>query len=165
MADAIIEVKDVEFRYEGAEEEAVAGVSLRVERGEFVAVLGRNGSGKSTLAKLLNALNIPQKGEIWIDGVAAHEEANSLEVRKRCGMVFQNPDNQIVATVVEEDCAFGLENLGVPPEEIRRRVDGALRSRGHAGLRRGRAAHALRRPEAARGHRRRAGHAAEDHRL
>ena len=127
MADAIIEVKDVEFRYEGAEEEAVAGVSLRVERGEFVAVLGRNGSGKSTLAKLLNALNIPQKGEIWIDGVAAHEEANSLEVRKRCGMVFQNPDNQIVATVVEEDCAFGLENLGVPPEEIRRRVDEALR--------------------------------------
>ena len=127
MADAIIEVKDVEFRYEGAEEEAVAGVSLRVERGEFVAVLGRNGSGKSTFAKLLNALNIPQKGEIWIDGVAAHEEANSLEVRKKCGMVFQNPDNQIVATVVEEDCAFGLENLGVPPEEIRRRVDEALR--------------------------------------
>ena len=130
MAEAIIEVKDVEFRYEGAEEEAVAGVSLRVERGEFVAVLGRNGSGKSTLAKLLNALNIPQKGEIWIDGVAAHEEANSLEVRKRCGMVFQNPDNQIVATVVEEDCAFGLENLGVPPGDIRRRVDGALEAVG-----------------------------------
>ena len=130
MADAIIEVKDVEFRYEGAEEDAVAGVSLRVERGEFVAVLGRNGSGKSTLAKLLNALNIPQKGEIWIDGVAAHEEENSLEVRKRCGMVFQNPDNQIVATVVEEDCAFGLENLGVPPEDIRRRVDGALKTVG-----------------------------------
>ena len=130
MADAIIEVKDVEFRYEGAEEDAVAGVSLRVERGEFVAVLGRNGSGKSTLAKLLNALNIPQKGEIWIDGVAAHEEANSLEVRKRCGMIFQNPDNQIVATVVEEDCAFGLENLGVPPEDIRRRVDDALEAVG-----------------------------------
>ena len=130
MAEAIIEVKDVEFRYEGAEEEAVAGVSLRVERGEFVAVLGRNGSGKSTLAKLLNALNIPQKGEIWIDGVAAHEEANSLEVRKKCGMVFQNPDNQIVATVVEEDCAFGLENLGVAPDEIRRRVDGALEAVG-----------------------------------
>ena len=127
MAEAIIEVKDVEFRYEGAEEDAVAGVSLRVERGEFVAVLGRNGSGKSTLAKLLNALNIPQKGEVWIDGIAAHEEKNSLEVRKKCGMVFQNPDNQIVATVVEEDCAFGLENLGVPPEEIRRRVDEALR--------------------------------------
>ena len=130
MADAIIEVKDVEFRYEGAEEDAVAGVSLRVERGEFVAVLGRNGSGKSTLAKLLNALNIPQKGEIWIDGVAAHEEANSLEVRKRCGMIFQNPDNQIVATVVEEDCAFGLENLGVPPGDIRRRVDEALKTVG-----------------------------------
>ena len=130
MADAIIEVKDVEFRYEGAEEEAVAGVSLRVERGEFVAVLGRNGSGKSTLAKLLNALNLPQKGEIWIDGTAAHEEKNSLEVRKKCGMIFQNPDNQIVATVVEEDCAFGLENLGVPPGEIRRRVDEALKTVG-----------------------------------
>ena len=130
MGEAIIEAKDVEFRYEGAEEDAVAGVSLRVERGEFVAVLGRNGSGKSTLAKLLNALNIPQKGEIWVDGIAAHEEKNSLEVRKRCGMVFQNPDNQIVATVVEEDCAFGLENLGVPPEEIRSRVDRALRDVG-----------------------------------
>ena len=126
MADAIIRAEDVEFRYEGAQEDAVSGVSLQVERGEFVAVLGRNGSGKSTLAKLLNALNIPQKGEIWIDGVAAHEEKNSLEVRKKCGMVFQNPDNQIVATVVEEDCAFGLENLGVPPGEIRRRVDEAL---------------------------------------
>ena len=130
VGEAIIEAKDVEFRYEGAEEDAVAGVSLRVERGEFVAVLGRNGSGKSTLAKLLNALNIPQKGEIWVDGIAAHEEKNSLEVRKRCGMVFQNPDNQIVATVVEEDCAFGLENLGVPPEEIRSRVDRALRDVG-----------------------------------
>ena len=126
MADAIIRAEDVEFRYEGAQEDAVSGVSLQVERGEFVAVLGRNGSGKSTLAKLLNALNIPQKGEIWIDGIAAHEEKNSLEVRKKCGMVFQNPDNQIVATVVEEDCAFGLENLGVAPDEIRRRVDGAL---------------------------------------
>lgn len=130
MADAIIEVKDVEFRYEGAEEEAVAGVSLRVERGEFVAVLGRNGSGKSTLAKLLNALNIPQKGEIWIDGVAAHEEANSLEVRKKCGMVFQNPDNQIVSNVVEEDVAFAPENLGVASQEIRQRVDDALRAVG-----------------------------------
>ena len=130
MADAIIQVKDVEFRYEGAQEDAVSGVSLQVERGEFVAVLGRNGSGKSTLAKLLNALNIPQKGEIWIDGVAAHEEKNSLEVRKKCGMVFQNTDNQIVATVVEEDCAFGLENLGVPPGDIRRRVDEALKTVG-----------------------------------
>ena len=132
MADTIIEIKNAEFRYEGAEEDAVSGVSLCVERGEFVAVLGRNGSGKSTLAKLLNALNLPQKGEIWIDGIAAHEEKNSLEVRKRCGMVFQNPDNQIVATVVEEDCAFGLENLGVPPKEIRSRVDAALAAVGMA---------------------------------
>ena len=92
----------------------------------IITLDGPAGVGKSTLAKLLNALNIPQKGEIWIDGVAAHEEANSLEVRKRCGMVFQNPDNQIVATVVEEDVAFGLENIGVPPKEIRERVDRAL---------------------------------------
>ena len=130
MAEEIIRVQDAEYRYDGAQEDAVAGVSFAVSRGEFVAVLGRNGSGKSTLAKLLNALILPQKGEVYIDGIAAHEEKNSLEVRKRCGMVFQNPDNQIVATVVEEDCAFGLENLGVPPEEIRRRVDEALEAVG-----------------------------------
>ena len=126
MAGEIIRVQDAEFRYEGAQFDAVAGVSFAVSQGEFVAVLGRNGSGKSTLAKLLNALNLPQKGEVYIDGVAAHKEENSLEVRRRCGMVFQNPDNQIVATVVEEDCAFGLENLGVPPDEIRTRVNEAL---------------------------------------
>ena len=126
MTQEIIRVKDAQFHYEGAQEEAVAGVSLTVLRGEFVAILGRNGSGKSTLAKLLNALNIPQKGEVFIDGLAAHEEKNSLDVRRVCGMVFQNPDNQIVATVVEEDCAFGLENLGVPAREIRTRVDEAL---------------------------------------
>ena len=126
MADEIIRVKDVTYHYEGAEKEAVSGVSLQIGRGEFVAVLGRNGSGKSTLAKLLNALILPESGEILIDGIAAHEEKNCYAVRERCGMVFQNPDNQIVATIVEEDCAFGLENLGVEPAEIRRRVDGAL---------------------------------------
>ena len=126
MAEKIIQVNNAEFRYDGADENAVAGVSMSIEAGEFVAVLGRNGSGKSTLAKLLNALNIPQSGEVFIDGFAAHDEKNSFEVRKRCGMVFQNPDNQIVATIVEEDCAFGLENLGVASDEIRRRVDEAL---------------------------------------
>ena len=133
MADAIIEVKDVEFRYEGAEEEAVAGVSLRVERGEFVAVLGRNGSGKSTLAKLLNMILLPDSGRIVIDGRWITPDMDDDEVaavRRDIGMVFQNPDNQIVATVVEEDVAFGPENLGVPPEQIRARVDAALEAVG-----------------------------------
>jgi len=130
MAEAIIRVEGAEFRYEGADEDAVSGVSVEIAAGEFVAVLGRNGSGKSTLAKLLNALILPKAGEVYIDGVAAHEEKNSLAVRKMCGMVFQNPDNQIVATIVEEDCAFGPENIGVPPAEIRERVDSALRAVG-----------------------------------
>jgi len=130
MAEAIIRVEGAEFRYEGADEDAVSGVSVEIAAGEFVAVLGRNGSGKSTLAKLLNALILPKSGEVYVDGVAAHEEKNSLAVRKMCGMVFQNPDNQIVATIVEEDCAFGPENIGVPPAEIRERVDSALRAVG-----------------------------------
>ncbi|NLF29006.1 MAG: energy-coupling factor transporter ATPase [Clostridiales bacterium] len=130
MAEAIIRVEGAEFRYEGADEDAVSGVSVAIAAGEFVAVLGRNGSGKSTLAKLLNALILPKSGEVYVDGVAAHDERNSLAVRKTCGMVFQNPDNQIVATIVEEDCAFGPENIGVPPEEIRLRVDAALKAVG-----------------------------------
>ena len=130
MGQEIIRVQDVVYHYEGSEAEAVAGVSLQVERGEFVAVLGRNGSGKSTLAKLLNALILPASGEIYIDGLAAHVADNAYDVRKKCGMVFQNPDNQIIATIVEEDCAFGLENLGVEPKEIRRRVDEALKAVG-----------------------------------
>ena len=129
MDDQIIRMRDVTFAYEGAGKNAVDGVSLEVRRGEFLAVLGRNGSGKSTLARLLNALNLPTGGEIIVDGLRATEE-NPYDVRRVCGMVFQNPDNQIVATVVEEDCAFGLENLGVPSEEIRRRVDDALRAVG-----------------------------------
>ena len=130
MGQEIIRVQDVVYHYEGSEAEAIAGVSLQVERGEFVAVLGRNGSGKSTLAKLLNALILPASGEIYIDGLAAHVADNAYDVRKKCGMVFQNPDNQIIATIVEEDCAFGLENLGVEPKEIRRRVDEALKAVG-----------------------------------
>ena len=125
MRDTIIRLKDVVFQYEGSERPAVAGVCLDVQAGEFLAVLGRNGSGKSTLARLLNALLIPTSGTVEVDGLVATED-NPYPVREVCGMVFQNPDNQIVATVVEEDCAFGLENRGVPSEEIRRRVDEAL---------------------------------------
>lgn len=129
MNENIIRMRDVTFAYEGAQKNAVDHVTLDVQRGEFLAVLGRNGSGKSTLARLLNALNLPTGGEIIVDGKRATEE-NPYDVRRVCGMVFQNPDNQIVATVVEEDCAFGLENLGVPSEEIRARVYEALREVG-----------------------------------
>ena len=126
MSKAIIEARDVCFQYEDAGQLAVNHVSLTVAGGEFVAILGRNGSGKSTFAKLLNALLLPTSGELTVNGLQARTEDDCYEVRKSCGMVFQNPDNQIVATIVEEDCAFGLENLGTPPEEIRRRVDEAL---------------------------------------
>ena len=129
MKETIIRLKDVVFEYEGSKEPAVDHVTLDVKEGEFLAVLGRNGSGKSTLARLLNALMLPTSGEIEVDGMAATEE-NPYDVREVCGMVFQNPDNQIVATVVEEDCAFGLENRGVPSAEIRRRVDEALKEVG-----------------------------------
>jgi len=129
MKDFIIRLKDVVFQYEGSERTAVNHVSLDVQAGEFLAVLGRNGSGKSTLARLLNALVMPTSGTVEVGGIVATED-NPYDVREICGMVFQNPDNQIVATVVEEDCAFGLENRGVPSEEIRRRVDEALKEVG-----------------------------------
>ena len=131
MRDTIISIENVVFKYPDGDTPAVNNVSLQVEAGEFVAVLGRNGSGKSTLARLLNALLSPTSGRIIIDGIEASEE-NPFAVREACGMVFQNPDNQIVATVVEEDCAFGLENRGVPSEEIRARVDTALEEVGMA---------------------------------
>ena len=123
---SIISIQNVSFSYEDAEDSAVKGVSLEVEKGEFLAILGRNGSGKSTLAKLLNALILPTDGAISVDGISPTDEDSRYEIRTRCGMVFQNPDNQIVSTIVEEDCAFGLENMGVAPQEIRRRVDEAL---------------------------------------
>ncbi|HSP46944.1 MAG TPA: energy-coupling factor transporter ATPase [Clostridiaceae bacterium] len=103
------------------------GVDLTVKKGEFVVVLGHNGSGKSTLAKHMNALLLPTGGKIYIDGIDATDIENTWEVRKRAGMVFQNPDNQMVATIVEEDVAFGPENLGVDPKEIRKRVDDSLK--------------------------------------
>lgn len=123
---SIISIQNVSFSYEEAEDSAVKGVSLEVEKGEFLAILGRNGSGKSTLAKLLNALILPTDGAISVDGISPTDEDSRYEIRTRCGMVFQNPDNQIVSTIVEEDCAFGLENMGIAPQEIRRRVDEAL---------------------------------------
>ncbi len=106
---------------------SLEGLNITVNEGEFLVVLGHNGSGKSTFAKHLNALLLPTGGEIYIDGIDATNLDNTWEVRKRAGMVFQNPDNQMVATVVEEDVAFGPENLGVPSDEIRRRVDSALK--------------------------------------
>ncbi len=130
MKKPIIEARNVSFTYEGAKKPAVDGVSLTVMEGEFLAILGRNGSGKSTFAKLLNALQLPTAGELTVNGISPATEDDCYEVRKSCGMVFQNPDNQIVTTIVEEDCAFGLENLGTEPAEIRRRVDDALRSVG-----------------------------------
>jgi energy-coupling factor transport system ATP-binding protein len=102
-------------------------VSLSINKGEFVALLGHNGSGKSTLAKLLNALLVPNQGRVLVDGLDTADEANSLNIRRRVGLILQNPDNQIVASIVEEDVAFGPENLGVPSEEIRRCVDDALK--------------------------------------
>ena len=123
---SIIEVENVRYRYGEDQKMAVDGVTMCVEKGEFVAVLGHNGSGKSTLAKLINALFLPAEGRVVVAGLDTTGKDNAWEVRRHCGMVFQNPDNQLVATVVEEDVAFGLENIGVPSPEIRTRVDEAL---------------------------------------
>ena len=131
-----IHIRGLEFSYVNELEEppvvnkVLKGIDLDIEKGEFVAVLGHNGSGKSTLAKCINAINLPEKGEVVVDGLDTIQEDNLLPIRKRVGMVFQNPDNQIVATIVEEDVAFALENLGVEPSEIRRRVDEALKTVG-----------------------------------
>ena len=132
----VIQTENLTYRYEGADRDAVKGVSLSVRRGEFLAVLGRNGSGKSTLGKLLNALIAPTEGSVCVCGIRPDTEDNTFLIRQKCGMVFQNPDNQIVATVVEEDVAFGPENLGVAPEEIRARVDWALEKVGMTAFRR-----------------------------
>ena len=129
MAQSIIQTENLTFRYtteEGVAPTVLDGVSLSVKPGEFVAVLGHNGSGKSTLAKHFNAILLPTEGKVYVDGMDTCDEDKLLDVRRRVGMVFQNPDNQIVASVVEEDVAFGPENLGVPSAEIRERVDAAL---------------------------------------
>lgn len=127
MANSVITLDNVSFRYPDAGHDALSGVSLSIEAGSFIAVLGHNGSGKSTLAKLLNAILVPTEGTVTVKGMDTRSEENLLNVRRTVGMVFQNPDNQIVASVVEDDVAFAPENLGVSPAEIRRRVDEALK--------------------------------------
>ena len=133
MKDAIIRAEALRFSYTSAEGVApvvLAGVDLSIQEGTFVAVLGHNGSGKSTLAKHMNAILLPSGGKVYVDGIDTVDEDRLLDIRRTVGMVFQNPDNQIVANVVEEDVAFAPENLGVPPAEIRERVDDALRAVG-----------------------------------
>ena len=133
---SFIEIKDLHFSYINEMEEppvkteVLKGINLEIQKGEFVAVLGHNGSGKSTLAKCINAINIPESGTVFVNGLDTRDDKNLLDIRKTAGMVFQNPDNQIVATIVEEDVAFALENMGVPPSEIRQRVDDALKTVG-----------------------------------
>ena len=127
MANSVITLDNVSFRYPDAGRDALSDVSLSIEAGSFIAVLGHNGSGKSTLAKLLNAILVPTEGTVTVKGMDTHSEENLLNVRRTVGMVFQNPDNQIVASVVEDDVAFAPENLGVSPADIRRRVDEALK--------------------------------------
>ncbi len=129
METPIIQTEDLRFSYpsaEGVTPVVLDGVDLAIEPGSFVAVLGHNGSGKSTLAKHLNGILLPSGGKVYVDGMDTADEARLLDIRRTVGMVFQNPDNQIVANVVEEDVAFAPENLGVPSEEIRQRVDEAL---------------------------------------
>ena len=133
MVEKIIIAEDVYYSYTAqgsAAVQALRGISVTISRGEFVAIVGHNGSGKSTFAKHLNAILTPEHGRVVVWGVDTRDEARLYDIRQHVGMVFQNPDNQIVATVVEEDVAFAPENLGVPPEEIRRRVDGALETVG-----------------------------------
>ena len=131
----IIEFKNVHYLYSDYEEETIKGIDLCIEKGSFTVVLGINGSGKSTLAKLTNAILIPTEGEVLINGISTADESKLIDIRSEVGLVFQNPDNQIVANVVEEDVAFAPENLGVPSEEIRDRVTGSLKQVGMYELR------------------------------
>lgn len=127
----MLQVQDLHFRYDPDQPGyAVDGVSMEVHRGEFVAVLGANGCGKSTLAKHLNAILLPETGTVLVEGMDTREDDHLYDIRQKVGMVFQNPDNQIVATIVEEDVAFALENLGVPTPEIRTRIDEAMKMAG-----------------------------------
>lgn len=126
----MLDIQDLYFRYDEEQPYAVNGVTLRVDRGEFVAVLGANGCGKSTLAKHCNAILLPEKGTLWVEGISTTEEDRVYDIRQKVGLVFQNPDNQIVGTVVEEDVAFALENLGVPPDEMRKRINDAMEAAG-----------------------------------
>lgn len=122
----MIEVKNLNFRYREDENLVLSNINLRIEKGSFVAILGANGSGKSTLAKMFNGLLKPDSGEVLVEDLSTADLAQDIEVRRKVGLVFQNPDNQLVATIVDEDVAFGPENLGIEPAEIRRRVDKSL---------------------------------------
>lgn len=122
----IIEIKNLSFQYEGSSKKVLKNLNINIKEGEFICVLGHNGSGKSTLAKLINAQFIPTEGDILVGNMNTKDDDNLWNIREMCGMVFQNPDNQLVATIVEEDVAFGPENLGVPREELRKRVDNCL---------------------------------------
>ena len=133
MDKEFIKFENVSFRYENADDEpqlplTLKNINLTINKGELVAVLGHNGSGKSTLAKLINAIHVPESGSVTVLGMDTSDEDLKYEIRKKVGMVFQNPDNQIVATIVEDDVAFGPENLGVQPDEIRKRVDESLKA-------------------------------------
>lgn len=133
MSQALLRASELEYAYDAEEEQpipALCGVDLTIARGRFTAILGHNGCGKSTLAKHFNALLLPTGGKVLVDEIDTADEARRLEVRRTVGMVLQNPDNQLVSTIVEEDVAFGPENLGIAPEEIRRRVDEALKAVG-----------------------------------
>ncbi len=128
--EEMLKAENISFRYAEDQPQAVQGLSVKVKRGEFVAVLGANGCGKSTLAKHFNAILLPQTGTVYVEDMATNDEERLFDIRQKVGMVFQNPDNQIVATVVEEDVAFALENLGVPQQEMRMRVDEAMKMAG-----------------------------------
>ena len=128
--EEMLRADNITFSYTDDQHRAVDGLSLRVKRGEYVAVLGANGCGKSTLAKHFNAILLPQAGTVYVEDMSTADEDKLFDIRQKVGMVFQNPDNQIVATVVEEDVAFALENLGVPPAEMRARVDEAMQMAG-----------------------------------
>ena len=136
MSEDMIRFQDVTYKYTSIEDDkeveryAVKGIDLKVKKGEFLVVLGHNGSGKSTIAKHINALVQPSSGTVVIDGMDTSKEENLWDIRSKAGMVFQNPDNQLVATIVEEDVAFGPENLGIDPKEIRKRVDESLKKVG-----------------------------------
>lgn len=126
----MIKTEHLSFQYVTKAERALDDLNIEIKDGEFLAVLGHNGSGKSTFAKHLNAILLPNDGTVWVDELSTKVQELLFEIRQKCGMVFQNPDNQIVASVVEDDVAFAPENLGVPPKEIRERVDGALKAVG-----------------------------------
>lgn len=132
---SFIEIKNLTFEYrsgsedkEAKKERVIDGVNLSIDKGEFVAVIGKNGSGKSTLAKMINGILLPKDGSVTVDGMLTEDQDKIYDIRSRVAMVFQNPDNQIVSSIVEDDVAFGPENLGIPPDEIRIRVDEALKS-------------------------------------